>query len=627
MNAPAGKRERERRVGHQALGGRRDSKDFRDLVYHPTLAPLETSLFPEWDALTVLDQQSEGACTGFALAAVINYLNRRGGDATRVSARMLYEMAKRYDRWPGVGYEGSSARGAMKGWYKHGVAPEDEWPYDPGDPGALTKARALAALRYPLGSYFRVLPRRNDVQAALNEVGVVLASAGVHAGWDKAFGRPRVPSETMDRALEGHAFALVGYTDEGFLVLNSWGRRWGGFRDGRRRRAGVALWAYADFELNVWDLWVARPALPVRDSAASLSRYAIGTAGARRVNACPPQAAIYDDYVHIDDGQFDPRGEYPSLAEEVERIVAEAVAGDAGGAAPKHLVLYAHGGLNPVEQAAMRAYRWRHVFPANDARCLHFIWETGLFEELKDILFGKDVLAEGRVGAFSDWWDTFVEQAVQPAGYRVWKEMKDDTARAFAPGAAGRLTLEWLKEALEALPPAKRPALHLVGHSAGSIWHAELVRAWEALEGPPIRSLILFAPACTHALFESHLLPAIRSQRIEAFHHFLLDDRRERDDHVARIYRKSLLYLVSNALEDKDREAPVLGMERSLSALPRLPSDRAHTYVAGRDEDRTRAASHGGFDNDATTMDAMLALMRGRTRPKRKFLPSELEGY
>ena len=34
---------------------------------------------------------------------------------------MLYEMARKYDEWPGEHYEGSSARGGMKGWMAHGV--------------------------------------------------------------------------------------------------------------------------------------------------------------------------------------------------------------------------------------------------------------------------------------------------------------------------------------------------------------------------------------------------------------------------------------------------------------------------------------------------------------------------
>ena len=42
---------------------------------------------------------------------------------------MLYEMAKRYDEWPGEDYDGSSARGAMKGWHKHGVCSDEHWRY------------------------------------------------------------------------------------------------------------------------------------------------------------------------------------------------------------------------------------------------------------------------------------------------------------------------------------------------------------------------------------------------------------------------------------------------------------------------------------------------------------------
>ena len=39
---------------------------------------------------------------------------------------------------------------------------------------------------------------------------------------------------------ECHAFLVVGYTPKGFLVLNSWGRDWGGWRAGARRHAGRA---------------------------------------------------------------------------------------------------------------------------------------------------------------------------------------------------------------------------------------------------------------------------------------------------------------------------------------------------------------------------------------------------
>ena len=66
------------------------------------------------------------------------------------SARMLYEVAKRYDEWEGENYEGSSIRGAMKGWLRHGVCTWGDWPYDEGERGRLTPSRQLRALGHPL---------------------------------------------------------------------------------------------------------------------------------------------------------------------------------------------------------------------------------------------------------------------------------------------------------------------------------------------------------------------------------------------------------------------------------------------------------------------------------------------
>lgn len=45
-----------------------------------------------------------------------------------VSARMLYEMAKRNDEWEGTAYEGSSIRGAIKGFFCNGVCSEAKAP-------------------------------------------------------------------------------------------------------------------------------------------------------------------------------------------------------------------------------------------------------------------------------------------------------------------------------------------------------------------------------------------------------------------------------------------------------------------------------------------------------------------
>ncbi len=181
------------RVGNvdRVLDARPDPLDFRDKMYEATLVyvPPERTLqsyiasYPK--PVTVLNQGSEGACTGFALAAVANYLLQtskvrppagavQDPDAL-VSERMLYEMAKRYDEWPGEEYSGSSARGAMKGWHKHGVCARETWHYDPGKlDNVLTTKRATEPRERPHRAYYRV--NHHDLvamHAAIAEVAIL----------------------------------------------------------------------------------------------------------------------------------------------------------------------------------------------------------------------------------------------------------------------------------------------------------------------------------------------------------------------------------------------------------------------------------------------------------------------
>ena len=127
--------------------------DFRDLIYRPALLPLRDALIPSGRPLRILDQGTDGACTGFGLAAVIHVLRAEQRRHAPVSARMLFEMAKRHDQWPGQRYDWSSARGAMKGWFKNGVCSERAWPWDPDEPGFLTEARQRDAQAVRLGAY------------------------------------------------------------------------------------------------------------------------------------------------------------------------------------------------------------------------------------------------------------------------------------------------------------------------------------------------------------------------------------------------------------------------------------------------------------------------------------------
>ena len=103
--------------------------------------------------------------------------------------------------------------------------------------------------------------------------------------------------------------------------------------------------------------------------------------------------------------------------------------------------------------------------------------------------------------------------------------------------------------------------LHLVGHSAGAIILGHMLSAMAArgMSGH-IRSLHLYAPACSVQFANRHYTP--HADLMQRLYLHILSDRVERNDTVSSVYHKSLLYLVSNALE-MDLRTPILGLENA----------------------------------------------------------------
>ncbi|MEP7330193.1 MAG: hypothetical protein ABI777_13360, partial [Betaproteobacteria bacterium] len=109
-----------------------DSVDFRDRPYMPAIAFAPKAMLPApvTKVRPSLDQQDSSACTGFALATAMHVLiarrDRKFGGA--VAPYMIYAMGRRYDEFTGEAPEGgSSLRGVLKGWYKHGVCAARYW--------------------------------------------------------------------------------------------------------------------------------------------------------------------------------------------------------------------------------------------------------------------------------------------------------------------------------------------------------------------------------------------------------------------------------------------------------------------------------------------------------------------
>src|ERR1041385_4578950 len=595
-----------------------DVYDLRDRVYNPSLCvPPDEQIPSNVPKLPrVLDQVGEGACTGFALATVLNHLLRRRRRARSVSPRFLYENARRYDEWEGQDYEGSSIRGAMKGLLAHGACQDSVLPYVPGQVlDRLPQSSYDDAELTPLGAYYRVTTSSvNDLQIALVETGAVLASAQIHAGWQEPTHMEGdrlaiIKWQAGEPMIGGHAFALVSYTREGFIVQNSWGESWG--------TGGLAVLTYADWLANPMDEWVAQLGVGRVSDQLPLSRAGDGVATMRaeRVNT----AEIQGHYLSINNGSLDTHGHYPSSPSDIADIVKRIQSAEAH--EPVKLLLFAHGGLVDEDGAAQKTSEFVQRFSPKGVYPLHFIWHTDFQQEIEDLVSGKRATLQEPVGGFlgglteklQDALDGALEVAARPLGKPVWSEVKCDAQAACAAASAPAVEL------LEALwQSGVKIQYHLVGHSAGSVFHCHLLD-WFAQREVAVESLTFWAPAVSTTLFCAKAKSRIGSL-VRRFSLHTMQDKDERDDHCgnigqAGVYHKSLLYLVSYACEE-ETTSKILGLDRHIRQDKTGRTDDVDPQLKGWITDpencelvfrrpnleKPGATLHGSFDDDEPTI-------------------------
>lgn len=647
------------------LDAKPDPLDLRDRAYQPRVSPLPAEYPPApvlarhlehyvKRARLVLDQGREGSCTGFGLACVVNFQRwAMSGAPARsfesVSPRMLYEMARRYDEYEGEDYDGSSCRGAIRGFHQNGVCRETHWPYDPERPTQPVSDWNEHAREITLGVYYRIDPKViADVQAAIVEAGAVFASARTHDGWHGVparrvgpqFRLARLPTLEWPSAADGgaHAFALVGFDREGFILQNSWGAGWGA--------GGFVRMRYADWLSNAMDAWVLALGVPgvlsrevnlrVRGGTSLGATSGAGAFDARRYTVEMGNDGRVDSFYGDDERRR-------TLGSQAGNLPAEWFRRNTPAGQPWRLVIYAHGGLTRVEDALRKTATMAPCFLGNGLYPLFLGWKTGGIETHRNILEdGWNRLArdgEARAGGgladkLREARDAAVEGIARGPVRALWSEMKENAQRA----AQERHGLDLLAGALDDLVKLcpTRLELHLVGHSAGSILLGHFLKRIGGRPDVQPASIHLYAPACTVAFANEHY-----DHWFDRLHLHLLSDRAELADTVTAAYGKSLLFLVANALEP-DRRTPLLGMARSfdphlngqwnglaatLDTLNRLqaewPLDAAGRHPrlilydnpivtrAGADGRalKTESPTHGGFDNDVSTLTHVLTHM------------------
>jgi hypothetical protein len=489
----------------------KDRPDVRDLPYRPTLGVLR-GVQPVPKAITAypnfIRTQGDGSCTAHALASVIDILRLdaklkgrgRLDPAPLVSAEMLYERGKEIDSVDFGAHSAAgeglwSLRSAIKAFYHNGVC--EEGIYTDSARANRIEPREIRVYRHarqtPLGSYYRVDPVLNDYHAALNEVGVIYAAAEIHGGWLEEKVRQNRGQIIFDDATAGlaggkHAFAIVGYTERGFLVLNSWGSDWGGYREGSGKPIkGVALWPYYDWAERILDGWVLRLGVKAPDAFKySFGRQGLGDFLTGQIKeGSTPRFELVGHYAHIDDGAFVAAGSLPTKIEDVRDTCSFlrkklSQKPDPKTGEPKSytkVLLWVPGGSDKIKDiaaniaATKQLWRQRGVYPFT------IIWCSDLLDQASAVLskFAEGALAN--VGRGGTAFDTRLERDARSIGRAVWRDVYGSAKKAAAHDKGGDHVgagaAQQILDAFARLP--NEIEISIVAEGAGAILVHELI--------------------------------------------------------------------------------------------------------------------------------------------------------
>jgi len=165
------------------------------------------------------------------------------------------------------------------------------------------------------------------------------------------------------------------------------------------------------------------------------------------------------------------------------------------------LLFYAHGGL--VSEASGLQIAHKHIgwWRRNNIYPVYFIWETGLFETIGQLLGRAQKGSRALRRDLADFTtDPLIEIGARVLqGPRIWGGMKasaehamDEPAASGAVGGGAHYVAAKLKAFCDAHPG--RVELHAVGHSAGSIFHTYFLPLAREMGVPTFKTGHFLAP-------------------------------------------------------------------------------------------------------------------------------------
>lgn len=183
-------------------------------------------------------QGNRGTCASFASACIKEYHERLDVDYRGYMSpdSVYFYRQNKPDA-------GMFLRDAMAILQTRGIAPENDMPYEPiREPASVPAVAVQHALNYKIASY-AAITTIDGLKEALTLHGPCIIAFPVYDA------RPCFWKVDKDPTRKGgHAVAVVGYNDKGFIIRNSWGMTWNG--------DGCVIYPYSEWGSH-WEVWSA----------------------------------------------------------------------------------------------------------------------------------------------------------------------------------------------------------------------------------------------------------------------------------------------------------------------------------------------------------------------------------
>lgn len=173
---------------------------------------------PRDKLLPVRSQGAQGSCLGESTACIKELQERKNvGFEDYFSPQFIYNNRENQDT------QGMYTRDCMRILYKHGVPPEEDYPYGRvEDPSRISQRIKDIAANYKIKGY-ATINTIETLKVAIYRNGGAIITFRVY-GSSPEFWRPTKEGDVPDGM---HACAVVGWTKDGFIIRNSWGSKFG----------------------------------------------------------------------------------------------------------------------------------------------------------------------------------------------------------------------------------------------------------------------------------------------------------------------------------------------------------------------------------------------------------------